>query len=191
MENYSDIFDAIKSGDLEAVKKCWTKDINIDYQDEKGMNFVMLAAKHNHKEVVNHLLTLNPNLYLSNKEKETVFQISERLEGKEIFTTLVESCWNEGEQIFLFEYHGTPNFKTAYLGAFVNCWVMDKDFNTAKLRSKSLVETANWEIEAIEDISEIKRDSIDKKEDIYNYYEQVIIDKEVLVFYTYDEMEEE
>ena len=50
----------------------------------------MLASRYNHKEIVNHLLTLKPNLSLRNKEDETVFQIAERLEDKEIFKTLNE-----------------------------------------------------------------------------------------------------
>ena len=90
MEYNSDIFDAVEFGDLESLKKYWTKDININFQNDNGINLIMLASRYNHKEIVNHLLTLKPNLSLRNKEDETVFQIAERLEDKEIFKTLNE-----------------------------------------------------------------------------------------------------
>ncbi|MFK7808086.1 MAG: ankyrin repeat domain-containing protein [Saprospiraceae bacterium] len=191
MEYDSDIFDAVEFGDLKSVKRHWTKEINVNFQDENGISLIMLASRYNHKDIVNHLLTLKPNLYLKNKEGETVFQIAGQLKDKEIFKTITESCWKEGEKIFLFEYHAEPKFETELVGAYINCWIMDEDFNNAKSRSLFLIKEENWGIDSIEDISEIEKGTIEEKEDNFKFYEQVIIDKEVLVFYTYDSTEEE
>lgn len=91
--NYdADIFDAVESGDLETIKSYWTKEIDIDFQDNNGMNLIMLASTYNQKEIVSYLLTLNPNLYLKNNNNETVFEIAERLESKEIYKNLIEYC---------------------------------------------------------------------------------------------------
>ena len=191
MEYDSDIFDAVEAGNLEEVKQYWREEINIDFQDENGLNLIMLASIYNHIEVVKFLLTLNPDLYLRNNEGETVFQIAERLEDKEVFKNLVKYTWKENEKLFIFEYHVKPKFESDFLGAFVDCWVMDNEFNNAKFRSESLIEKESWEIDSIESISEIKRGEIKEDEERYKYYEQVIIDKEVLVFYTYDGLEGE
>lgn len=40
--------------------------------------------------------------------------------------------WKEEEKLFLFEYHAKPLFETDFKGSFVNCWVMDSEFNSAK-----------------------------------------------------------
>lgn len=191
MEYDSDIFDAVEFGDLETVKTYWKKEINIDYQDNNGMSLIMLASIYNHKEIVNHLLTLNPNLYLRNNNKETVFQLAEKLKDKEIYNKFVAYSWKEKEKMFLFEYHATPKFETDALGAYINCWIMDIEFNNAKLRSQNLIKKENWNIDSIEDVSEINNGEITNKEDNFIYYEQAIIDKEVVVFYTYDKFEEE
>jgi len=149
MEYDADIFDAVEFGDLESVKMYWSKETNIDWQDNNGINLIMLASRYNHKEIVKHLLTLNPNLYLKNNEEETVFQIAERLEDKEIFKILLQYCWKENEKLFIFEYHVIPKFESEFIGAYVNCWIMDKEFNNAKFRSENLIERENWEIESI------------------------------------------
>ena len=90
MEYDADIFDAVEFGDLDSVKRYWTKEINIDFQDDNGMSMIMLATRYNHIDIINHLLTLNPNLNLRNKEGETVFQMAERLKDPAILKTLVE-----------------------------------------------------------------------------------------------------
>ncbi|WMX13170.1 hypothetical protein [Aureispira sp. CCB-E] len=130
-------------------------------------------------------------MYLRNKEEETVFEIAERLKDKEIFKTLLQYCWKENEKLFIFEYHAIPKFESDFLGAYVNCWIMNEDLNYAKHKSKSLIEEENWEIDSFEDIAEIKEGEIKEEDERYKYYEQVIIDKEVLVFHTYENLEEE
>lgn len=191
MEYDSDIFDAVEFGDLETVKEYWTKDIDIDFQDNNGMSLIMLASRYNHKDIVKHLLTLNPNLYLLNNKEETVFSIAERLEDKGVFKSLLRYSWKENDRLFIFEYHAKPKLESEFLGAYVNCWIMSEELNYAKFKSRDLVEEENWEIDSFEDITEIKRNEIKKGDKRFKYYEQVIIDKEVLVFYTYDNLEEE
>ncbi|MBS9770788.1 MAG: ankyrin repeat domain-containing protein [Trichodesmium erythraeum GBRTRLIN201] len=190
MEYDADIFDAVEFGDLESIKIFWSKETNIDWQDNNGINLIMLASRYNHKEIVKHLLTLKPNLYLRNHENETVFEIANKLEDRDIFKTLLQYCWKENEKIFIFEYHAIPRFESEFLGAYVNCWVMNDELNSAKSISKELIDQENWEIDSLEDISEIAKDEIKEGDERYKYYEQVIIDKEVLVFYTYDNLEE-
>lgn len=189
MKYDADIFDAVEFGDLETIIDFWTEDTDIDYQEDNGVNLIMLATKYKHKHIVKHLLTLNPNLYLWNNEDETVFQIAERLKDKTIYKMLVDYCWKDNEKMFLFEYHVKPKFETEILGAHTNCWIMNEDFNAAKIKSQELIESENWEIDSFEDVDEIKKGEIDEAHEKFSYYEQVIIDKEVIVFYTYDRLE--
>lgn len=188
MEYNADIFDAVEFGDLTTLKIYWTDETDIDYQDDKGRSLTMLAARYNHKDIVHHLLTFNPNLSLLNNEQETVFQIAEQLEDKEIYNILVEYCWKEKEKLFLFVYHAKPQFESDFLGAYINCWIMDKDLDNATLTSRKLIAKENWEIDALESISEIKKGDFKEDDDKFHYYEQAVIDKEVLVFYTYDNL---
>ena len=90
MKYDADIFDAVEFGDLRTVKLYLTKDININFQDLNGTNLIMLATYYNHKEIVKHLLSLNPDLYLTNNKQETVFQIAKKLEDKELLNILIK-----------------------------------------------------------------------------------------------------
>jgi ankyrin repeat protein len=190
MESYTNIYNAIEIGDSESLKRSWTKSIDIDFHDKNENSFIMLAVKYQQQEIVAYLLTFNPNLYLCNNENETVFQIAERLEDKTIFKMLLDDCWKENEKLFLFEYHANPNFDTEALGAYINCWVMNEDFNHAKEIGQIFIHNQNWKIDSIEDITEIKKGDLTEENDKFQYYEQVIIDKEILVFYTYDSLDD-
>jgi hypothetical protein len=191
MSNYLNICNAIRIGDLEKVKRTWSENINIDFQNNNCNSLIMIASKYNQKKIINYLLKFSPNLYLWNNQEETVFSIAEQLDNKEIFKILINDCWKQEEKMFLFEYHVKPKFTTELLGAYVNCWVIDEEFNHAKVKGQNLVQEEDWEIISIEDISEIKRGDIREHDEKFKYYQQTMIDKDVLVFYTYDSLEED
>ena len=63
-----DIFDAVEFDDLRSVKMYWHKDTDVDWQDEKGSNLIMLAAYYGHNKIIEFLLTKKPDLSLRNKK---------------------------------------------------------------------------------------------------------------------------
>ena len=67
---------------------------------------------------------------------------------------------------------------------------MNEDFNHAKEIGQIFIHNQNWKIDSIEDITEIKKGDLTEENDKFQYYEQVIIDKEILVFYTYDSLDD-
>lgn len=191
MEFDPDIFDAVEFGDLDSVKMYWTNKINVDYQDSRGINLLMLAVIFGHEKLVKHLLQFNPNLYLKDNEGKTVFQFAESLIDKTIYNLLLDNCLEDQEKIFLIEYHVKPIEQIkGILGAFVNCWIVDKELKLAQKRSKTLVEENNWQIFKLEGADEIERNDFFEDDEGLKYFNQALIDKEVLVFYTYENEEE-
>jgi hypothetical protein len=66
-----DLFDAIELGDLESAKIYWSEDIEIDYQEKGGNSMLMLAVSYGFKDVVEFLLSKQPNLNLKNDQGQT------------------------------------------------------------------------------------------------------------------------
>ncbi|MCB0533077.1 MAG: ankyrin repeat domain-containing protein [Lewinellaceae bacterium] len=71
-----DIFDAVKFGDIETVKAYWTSEIDVDYQDQKGMNLLMYAAEYGHNEILKFLLTKKPNDNLKAQHGKTALDFA-------------------------------------------------------------------------------------------------------------------
>ena len=88
MEFDADIFDAVEFGDLQTVQSYWTEEINIDWQDGKGMSLLMYASYYGHSDIVRFLLTKAPNLALVNHKGKTSLDIAKENQQDEIVNIL-------------------------------------------------------------------------------------------------------
>ena len=181
-----EVFQAIEDGDLGRVKEILKSGFHINVQDERGNSLLMKATQSEQTEIVQYLLTLNPDLNLYNNDGFTVFPIAENIEDKVVYNLLLEQCLNPNIKIFLIGYHAIPKTeKEDVKGAFINCYIVDTNLQNAKKRSLDLVEEQEWEILSTEEESELNWFDIKEEDERKQYVEQVIIDKEVLVIYTY------
>ena len=91
MEFDADIFDAVEFGDLQTVQSYWTEEINIDWQDGKGMSLLMYASYYGHSDIVRFLLAKAPNQALENAQGKTAIEIAAENHKKEIVNILTQS----------------------------------------------------------------------------------------------------
>jgi hypothetical protein len=92
----------------------------------------------------------------------------------------------------------TPDAKE-YLdagGAYVNCWIQSGDRREAEERARTLIQDYGWSVEALEEGAIVTSESYDEDEEDREFFEQALVEGEVLVFNTWppgeeDEEEEE
>jgi ankyrin repeat protein len=90
--NYDgDLFDAIELGDLESAKIYWSEDIEIDYQEKGGNSMLMLAVSYGFKDVVEFLLSKQPNLNLKNDQGQTAADIAKEKGYDQILNLIKKS----------------------------------------------------------------------------------------------------
>jgi hypothetical protein len=86
-------------------------------------------------------------------------------------------------------YKAHPKKSTAafqsYGGAHLACWVNVKDPKEARQRAEALIAESDWEIDALEDEHALTREGYEESSDGLQYYDQALIDGEVLVAYTF------
>lgn len=70
-------------------------------------------------------------------------------------------------------------------GAYVSCYIDAQTETEARLRSKLEIEKAGYSIEREEDLSAVDTSCYTQKDLGREFYEQCLIDKEVLVFQTW------
>lgn len=70
-------------------------------------------------------------------------------------------------------------------GAFVGCWIVRQTLVEADSVARSIISEALWEIDRREEACPISRADYENKIDGLEYYEQALVDKEVVVFYRY------
>lgn len=192
MDTENNIFNAIKDGKLKSVQQFIQKGIDVNTQDKIGNSLLMNAVLSEQTDIAAYLISLNPNLYLYNKEHSTVFPIAERLKDKSIFNLLLDKCLNSNDKIFLIRYHAKPKSQIEnVLGAFINCYIVDIDYSSALIRSRKMVKDKGWNILTTEEENTINRFEIEDYDKQKPYIDQVIIDKEVIVIYTYQNEEDE
>lgn len=88
MEYNADIYDAVELGDLDSVKLYWTENININYQDLNGMTLLMYASSYGFEDIVEFLLSFNPDIELQNKEQKTALDMANKNGHKTVFNRL-------------------------------------------------------------------------------------------------------
>lgn len=84
MKYDADIFDAIELDDLASVKLYWREEIDVNWQDNQGMNMLMYAVSYSNIEIIDFLLLKKPNLQLVNNANENVIEMAERIGNQEI-----------------------------------------------------------------------------------------------------------
>lgn len=67
----ADIFDGVMLGNLDSVKMYWQDQIDIDFQEIGGYTMLVLAASFGFEEMLQFLLTKNPDQSLQNYAGKT------------------------------------------------------------------------------------------------------------------------
>lgn len=75
-------------------------------------------------------------------------------------------------------------------GAFVGCWIERSTLPEAEEVARSMISEAGWDVISTNLRYPVDRSSYDDKPSGLQYYEQAILDKEVLVFDSYPIKEE-
>ncbi|HYO16520.1 MAG TPA: hypothetical protein VE685_25260 [Thermoanaerobaculia bacterium] len=86
----------------------------------------------------------------------------------------------------------TPDAKE-YLeagGAYVNCWIQSPDRFQAEERARELIREYGWQVEALEEGAIVTSESYDEDEEDREFFEQALVEREVLVFNTWPPGEE-
>ena len=70
-------------------------------------------------------------------------------------------------------------------GAYVNCWILNDDREAAEGRATDLIEEYGWAVEALEEGAIVSGEDYPPGEEDREFYEQALIEREVLVFNTW------
>ena len=77
-------------------------------------------------------------------------------------------------------------------GAYVNCWILgDGDREAAEERATTLIEEYGWAVEALEEGAIVSGEDYPPGEEDREFYEQALIEREVLVFNTWPRGEDD
>ena len=84
-------------------------------------------------------------------------------------------------------YSAHPNIGTEdhqkYSGADIACWINTKNREAARIKSQQLIEARKWAIDSLEEEYTMTRELAESSKGL-QYYEQALVDGEVLVFFT-------
>jgi hypothetical protein len=70
-------------------------------------------------------------------------------------------------------------------GAYVNCWIRSDSRDQAEARAAALIEEYGWDVEALEEQSTVTSADYDQDDEDRQFYEQALVEGEVLVFNTW------
>jgi hypothetical protein len=80
-------------------------------------------------------------------------------------------------------------------GAYVNCWIQGEDRQDAEQRASDLIHEYGWSVEALEEGAIVTSADYSQDDEDREFYEQALVEGEVLVFNTWprgeDDEEEE
>ena len=77
-------------------------------------------------------------------------------------------------------------------GAYVNCWIRsDGDRHQAEKRASDLIHEYGWSVEALEEGAIVNGESYGEDEEDREFYEQALVEGEVLVFNTWPQGDED
>jgi hypothetical protein len=101
--------------------------------------------------------------------------------------------------LFTFLAVPTPDAKEFHEagGAYVNCWIQGddrgdrNDRNAAEERATELIEEYGWAVEALEEGAIVSGEDYPPGEEDREFYEQALIEREVLVFNTWPRGEQD
>lgn len=94
---------------------------------------------------------------------------------------------------FTFQAVPTPDAKEFHEagGAYVNCWILNSDRHDAERRATELIQEYGWAVEALEEGAIVTGDAYDEDDEDREFYEQALVESEVLVFNTWPRGDEE
>jgi hypothetical protein len=75
-------------------------------------------------------------------------------------------------------------------GAYVDCWILEDDRSAAEARARELIGDYAWEVEALEEGSTVTSQDYLEDDENREFYEQALVEREVLVFNTWPRGEE-
>lgn len=70
-------------------------------------------------------------------------------------------------------------------GAYVGCWIQSGDRYTAEQRARNLIQEYGWSVESLEEGAIVTSADYDRDDEDREYYEQALVEGEVLVFNTW------
>ena len=79
-------------------------------------------------------------------------------------------------------------------GAYVSCWIQSGDRYAAEDRARTLIQDYGWSVEALEEGAIVTSADYDRDDEDREFYEQALVENEVLVFNSWprgDEDEED
>lgn len=79
-----------------------------------------------------------------------------------------------------------PTFSqaTEYAGATVGCWIKNHTKKNAFLIAKGWIEDHGWVVLSLEEQYPVSEETYRQKSEGWQYFEQALIDDEVIVFFT-------
>jgi hypothetical protein len=95
---------------------------------------------------------------------------------------------------FTFLSQPTPNAEefAEFEGAYVNCWIRNDDNrDEAQARAIELIREYGWSVEALEDSGTVSSEDYQEGDEDREFYEQALVEGEVLVFNTWPRGEED
>lgn len=76
-------------------------------------------------------------------------------------------------------------------GAYVSCWIQGTDRHRAEERATELIHEYGWSVEALEEGAVVTRADYDEGDEDLEFFEQALMEQEVLVFNTWPPGEED
>lgn len=88
---------------------------------------------------------------------------------------------------FTFQATPTPDAKELHTagGAYVSCWIQHSDRDEAEQRARDLIKDYGWEVEALEEGAIVSGADYGADDEDRQFYEQALVEREVLVFTTW------
>lgn len=88
---------------------------------------------------------------------------------------------------FTFLSQPTPNAQefADFEGAYVNCWIRNASRQDAEERATELIRDYGWSVDALEDAGTVTSDDYQNGDEDREFYEQALVEGEVLVFNTW------
>lgn len=76
-------------------------------------------------------------------------------------------------------------------GAYVNCWIRENDRERAQESAQGLIQDYGWEVKALEEGAVVTGSDYGADDEDREFYEQALVEGEVLVFNTWPRGEDE
>ena len=91
--------------------------------------------------------------------------------------------------MILLNYHArpvkVPKKPDDIAGAWINCWINSDDVDDATKRALRMMRENGWKEVEIEELFKVERGDYAENENQLRYFDQALLDDEVLVVYTY------